>query len=492
MTPEDRIISRSYLPSLRDLFAPLYQHRVAALIVFWVIFGGAAAGIAFMKPEYKSTMKVLVKRERMDPVMSPSANASSQTGENVTEDELNSEVEILKSRDLLEQVAVASGLVGAANADGAPAPHSRVELSEAVSDLQSDLSIVPIRRTTLIEATYRSPDPVLAAGVLSNLAKLYVEKHLAVHRPTGAHEFFDAQTKTFSEELQQAESRLAEFGRTERVIAPAAERDSALQRLAEFESAAQQTQAAIAEADQRIATLDAQIATTPTRQTTQIQTSENGDLIRGLKARLLELDLQHTNLLQKFTAEYPPVQQLQAQIDQTRAALTDAQATPVSAETTDQNPTHQWLRDERARVSIERNAQRARAQSLARTIADYRAKAQHFDDARARQDELVQSVKLAQEAHQLYQHKREEARISDALDRTRIANVSLAEEPTVPATPSNSGRGLLLALAAVTAFVASMLTALGLHRLNPYFRSPDEVQEFLGVPVLATLPAGSE
>ena len=492
MTPDERIIA---IPPSQpsDLLAPLYQHRWAALITFWVIFGGAAAGIAMMKPQYNATMKVLVKRERMDPVMTPSANASSQTGQNVTEDELNSEVEILKGRDLLEQVAIASGLVRPVDGEAhPPVSQARVELSRAVSQLEDDLMIAPLRRTTLIEATYRSHDPVLAAGVLTNLAKLYVEKHLAVHRPAGAHEFFDTQTKTFGEELRQAEDRLAEFSRTERVIAPAAERDSALQRLAEFESAAQQTQAAIAEADQRISTLDAQIATTPNRQTTQIQTSENGDLIRGLKARLLELDLQHTNLLQKFTPEYPPVQQLQAQIDQTRAALTDAQATPVSAETTDQNPTHQWLRDERARVAIERNAQRARSQSLARTIAEYRTRAQHFDDARARQEELVQSVRLAQETHQLYQQKREEARISDALDRTRIANVSLAEEPTVPTMPSSSGRGMLLALAGVAGIASSLMTALLLHRLNPYFRSPDEVQEFLGVPVLATLPAGTE
>jgi capsular polysaccharide biosynthesis protein len=51
---------------------------------------------------------------------------------------------------------------------------------------------------------------------------------------------------------------------------------------------------------------------------------------------------------------------------------------------------------------------------------------------------------------------------------------------------------MLLALAGVTALIASILTAMALHRLNPYFRTPDEVQDFLGVPVLATLPAGSE
>ena len=55
-------------------------------------------------------MKILVKRERVDPIMSADPNAPPQGRADVTEDELNSEVELLKSRDLLEQVAVASGL----------------------------------------------------------------------------------------------------------------------------------------------------------------------------------------------------------------------------------------------------------------------------------------------------------------------------------------------------------------------------------------------
>ena len=145
--------------------------------------------------------------------------------------------------------------------------------------------------------------------------------------------------------------------RAEQVIAPLAERDSALQRLAEFEAAAQQTQAAIAEADQRITTLDAQMATTPTRQTTQIQTSENGDLIRRLKAKLLELDLQQTDLLQKFTPDIRRSQQMQAQIDQIRSALTDARG-DAGLGRDDRSEPDPPVAARRARAGpIERNAQ---------------------------------------------------------------------------------------------------------------------------------------
>src|SRR5687767_4081666 len=101
MNSEDRMMTHSHLPTLSEVLAPLYRYRWAALLAFSVVLGGTVIGVMLIQPSYESTMKVLVKRERMDPVMSPSPNASAQDRVEVTEDELNSEVEILKSRDLL-------------------------------------------------------------------------------------------------------------------------------------------------------------------------------------------------------------------------------------------------------------------------------------------------------------------------------------------------------------------------------------------------------
>jgi uncharacterized protein involved in exopolysaccharide biosynthesis len=475
--------------TLRDLVHPLVRYRSAALLTCCVTFGAAIAVASFTQPEYEATMKVLVKRERMDPVMTSSVAAPAQARAEVTEDELNSEVELLKSRDLLQRVVLTSGLSTEATDAGQGASSANAELSRAVADLQERLEIAAIRKSTMIELRYRSADPVLAAAVLSNLAKLYIEKHLAVHRPLGAYQFFQEQTRAFGGELDEAERRLAEFGRQEQVVSPTAERDSALVTLAEFEASLLRTHAAMTEAEQRIATLREQMADTPSRQTTQVQTAKDGERIRELKLQLFDLELRQSDLLRKFNPQYPPLEQVSEQIARTQEALSDAQVTPVTAETTDQNPTHQWLRDERARAATERDALRARAQALTRAIDEYRAKARRLDEARVRQDGLARAVKTAQENYALYQRKQEEARISDALDRTRVANVVLAEEPTVPALPSHSRRAGVLLLGVIMALVAGTLVAQACHHLNPYFRTSDEVSALLGVPVLANLPA---
>lgn len=475
---------------IRDVRSALSRYRYIALLVFVCVFGAAFGAVNLLPPEYEASMKLLVKRERMDPVMTPSTQASSQASNEVTEEELNSEVELLQGRDLLEHVVLTSGLITPPG-DGEPGPRSRREaISRAVLELQGDLSVTAIRKTNLIALQYRASDPERAAEVLSQLANLYVEKHLAVHRPVGAYEFFQEQTRAFGDELERAEAELAEFDREAQVVSPLAERDTAIQTLAEFESTLMRTQASVAETDQRIRTLRAQLAEMPTRQTTQIQTTMDGDRIRDLKAQLLALELKRADLLDKFNEDYPPLQQVVEHIAQIQVALRDAQATPVTAETTDQNPTHQWLRDELARVATERDALAAREHALSSAIAEYRTKARRLDEARMQQDRLVRAVKTAQETHALYQQKQEEARISDALDRTRIANVSIAEPPTVPALPSRATQRALLAAAFILSLLLGGGAAVLLDRLNPVSQVPDGVLAFLSVPMLSAGQTG--
>lgn len=475
---------------LREAWSALVRHRLVALLVFTCVFAAVIGSVSLMPSEYEASMKLLVKRERMDPVMTPSSQASSQAGNEVSEEELNSEVELLQGRDLLEQVVVAVGLVTPPGERDRGPESSRAAIARAVRTLQSDLNVSAIRKTNLIEVQYRSTNPDRAVDVLARLANLYIEKHLAVHRPAGAYEFFQEQTRAFGAELETAEAQLATFGREARVVAPVAERDSTIQALAEFETTRLRTQASIAEADQRIRTLQQQLAAMPNRQTTQIQTTMDGDRIRDLKAQLLALEVKRTDMLVKFNDEYPPLQQLVVQIAQLQAALNDALATPVTAETTDQNPTHQWLRDELARVATDRDALRARELALAEGIAEYRAKARHLDEAGVQQERLVRAVKTAQEAFALYQHKQEEARISDALDRTRIANVSIAERPTAPALPSNSARLTLLMAGFSVALLLGVLSALLLDRVRGAGRVPDGVLAFATVPSLSSGQAG--
>src|ERR1700686_5316905 len=98
------------LPTLRDIATPLFRHPKVVLVTFLLILVGTILGTLALPKDYEAEMKILVKRERVDAAVSPGRDAVISNPGGVTEEERNSEVELLKSRDLLEKVVVTCNL----------------------------------------------------------------------------------------------------------------------------------------------------------------------------------------------------------------------------------------------------------------------------------------------------------------------------------------------------------------------------------------------
>ncbi len=471
-------VSTERVLTVRDAVRPLFRQRSAGLRTFALLLGIVALVTWFWPNEYTAEMKILVKRDRLD----VATGETRQPPPEVTDNDVNSEVVLLKSRDLLEDVAVASHLVAAS------ARHDQLALSRAVLDLDRHLTVDPVRKTALIDVRYSSRDPQRAASVLGNLARLYLEKHLAVNRPSGAREFFDQQATRLRGELAAAEQRLVDFRKQQDIASATSEKDSTLQKLADFQATQEQLRAQIADSGRRIVALEQEMATTPQRLTTVRRSQDNGEMIRDLTAKVLDLEIKRTEMLRKFTPAYPPVVQLEQQLAQARRALEAAQRSPIKDETTDENPTYLWQRNELARAQAERQALEARAAATGRTIQEYQARAMRLGEQGTVEQDLVRAVKSAEENYLLYQRRAEESRIADALDQRRIANVAVAEAATVPAVPTTR-RTLLFAAGLVAATVLSAAAAFLMERINPRFRSRDELETVLELPVLAAIPA---
>jgi capsular polysaccharide biosynthesis protein len=96
-------------------------------------------------------------------------------------------------------------------------------------------------------------------------------------------------------------------------------------------------------------------------------------------------------------------------------------------------------------------------------------------------------VKAAEANYLLYQGKREEARISDAFDKNRILNVSIAQAATVPFLPTNPVP-LILILGWIFACLVSAGVVFVQDRLDTSLRTPAQIERYLDVPVLGSLP----
>jgi succinoglycan biosynthesis transport protein ExoP len=203
---------------------------------------------------------------------------------------------------------------------------------------------------------------------------------------------------------------------------------------------------------------------------------------------LLDLELKRTGLLEKFAPDYRPVQEVQKQIDQTIGTIAKAESAPDREETSDRNPTYEWLRSELTKSNAELATLHVRAAETQNVIRKYRAQLVAIDVNGAAQENLLREVKEAEGNDLLYKQKREEARIGDALDRQRIVNVAIADAATVPALPVHPHWALTLLSGILLACFVSPGVAFAVDYFDPTLRTPDEVRDVLQIPVLAALP----
>src|SRR5271166_5214914 len=91
------------LVSRHEIVAILKRRRALILGVFFVVATAVAVVTFLMPKQYESRMKILVKNERADPIISATPSGNDSRGE-VGEAQINSEIELLDSDDLLTQV----------------------------------------------------------------------------------------------------------------------------------------------------------------------------------------------------------------------------------------------------------------------------------------------------------------------------------------------------------------------------------------------------
>ena len=475
--------------SVRDFLTPLFRRKRLLMVTFFSVLAGIIILAALRGPAYSSRMAILVNQERLDPLVSTEATNQIVTPQNpVTPEEINSEVELLSSRDVLEQVVVANGLdrpVEGFSLGSLLHPHQtgNDRIARAVKSLAKQLKIANIKNSNLIEVSYKSPDPQRSYGVLKSLGDLYVAKHVAVHRPAGSYEFFARETQKYHDELEAAEAKLRNFGRKYSIAAPDVQRTQLAAQVATSVGLLHAAEQSIAADQERIKDDRKQMSTTSSR-LSRLQTSAAADkLLDQLNETLLALETRRTALLTRYDPSYPLVQDLDQQITQTKTAIADAEKAHYGTESTDVDPTFEALREDRSRTQADRAAQVATLAATKRSIKDIEAQMVNLDQLSLTQQDLQRDAKADESNYLLYLAKREQERTTNALDATRIANVAIAVPPAIPVLPVFSWP-MIVFIAFCSATVLGIGIAYAADYFDPSFRTPAQLTEGLGIPVV--------
>jgi uncharacterized protein involved in exopolysaccharide biosynthesis len=441
-----------------------YRRRWQIVVTFSLALLVVAITTFTAPAEYDTHMKILVKSHRVTSGVDPQ---NSQPGE-VSEADINTEIELLNSDDLLRRVVTICGLDRTPPNGKMPAERRKIATDRAVAQLQHSLKISPAHKADIIEVSYTSDDPDKAVNVLRQLASAYLEYHLLVRGSPGTHEFFSNQAKHYQGEVKNAETKLSNFRLKKDIVLFQEQKAEILRRAEDSNSALLATEAAVREYASKIAQMRAKAAAAPPRVTTQSRTITNQNSVERLGTMIVELRNRRTLLLSKFRPDDRTVQEVSQEIVDTQAALEKAQAQTSSEQATDINTVHQALELDAAKGEAEYAGLEARRQELIRQAAAYRAQLQKLASSTAEYDDLSRTEKEAEENYILYARKAEEARIADSLDQQKIANVAIAENPIEPSVPSRPNKPRNMALGTLFAGFLS----LGIAFSSEYLAQP--------------------
>lgn len=486
----------------KDLLAVGFRHRKLIRWVFLFTLLGAVLAVLILGPEYESDMNIFVGKNRVQTAVTPDSSPRSSSSGDTDETTLvlNSEIELLQSDDILEQVVPACGLDVGTIHWWTPYEQSVIALvpgwkeerfANAVTKLQGALEITPVASSSVIDVNYSSSDPGTSNCVLNTLGSLYMAKHIAVERRPRVTNLFAKQAHNYHQRLLDLYTQLANSARTQNAVEPPTQLDLVVKEANDFDSTLKTTQSAIQGTKQRIAEIEKRLASTPPRLPTQETTGENVELMADLKSKLVDLERQRTEMLTKYEPSYRLVKQVETQIKQTKAAIAADEKKPVLTKVTDQNPDYQWLVSELSKARVDLHTLEGQAAETASNLASLRGNAVSLDKRNLVYQDVMQQVQAVQGNYLLYVGKTEQARISDILDKRNVLNVAISERPTMPVVPLLSPT-LLIGLSFLLAAFAGLTAAGVAEYLDPTFRTPDEVKEILDMPVCASIPDDSE
>ena len=465
----------------------LFRRKWLILLMF-IAMGALTATVVVLTPDrYKSSMKILVKNERVDAAVSADEHTWKDVRQ-VSEEAINSEIEIIKSRDLIQMVA--EKIFQAQQSETTNKKPGTVE-NEA-DNIQSNLEVNPVKKSEVIEVTYNDKSAEKTVAVLRELSIGYLDKHLKAHRTPGTHEFFKNQTEIYEKELKQIQQDTTLFRKKYEVADLETQKKLNLNYQADMEKFMFRAEADVRDAEQKVLDFRRQINVMPKRITTQQREIPNQFSIERMNTMIVDLNHRKTQLLTKFNDDDRLVQEVDKQIADTKIALEKAEKFKAYESQTDPNPVRMALEPELAKTEASLAGFRAQRDIMAKQLATYRQRQLELEGATTQHNNLDRSLRQAEENYKLYSKKEEEARIADALDQQKISNVTIAEMPTKPVSPFRPNRPMTMIIGLLMSLFVSLSVAFLLEYFTNTISSAEDFSDLENVADLGSIPKAKQ
>ena len=431
------------------------RHRSLIITVFLVVFLLASCVAALLPTKYSSSMKILIRSSETDLIPKPERGDDGTLGQ-VSEAEVNSEVELLTNYDLLRTAVIKNDL---SKSGGTGTVSQEAKIDTAVRKLGKTLEVTPVRKANIIEVEYAAKSPKLAADVLRTIEAGYLDSHLRSQSTPGGYEFFKSEVEHYQQQLTTAQQALADFSRKENIANLDQQRTLLTQSITDSENNLRETEVQIAQLTQEISDAAKLSRQVEPRITTAERSGPNQYSVDHLTSSLADLQNRRALLLSKFKDDDEFVKEVDVEIAQTSAALAEAKKNAMLERGSDVNPTLQTLQTALALKKVDLAGAKAKKAQLEIELSATHQQINHLADVAGQYDIFTTNVQRAREDYSDYSRREQQARVADQLDQNKITNVVIAQEPTESQIPVSSHLFVNLAVGFALALCASITAA---------------------------------
>lgn len=443
---------------LSQILAILAARRWITLWVFFLtVF--VTTLLSFLLPKtYTASTTVVINAKGADPVTGQMLPAALMPGYMATQ------FDIIASRNValkvVDKLQIAQNPTAQAKFREATDGEGDIRDYYADQFLQG-LEVKPSRESSVIEISYRGPDPGFAAALANAFAEAYIQTSLELKTNPAkqASAFFDNQIKALRTDVEKAQARLSAYQNEHGITSSEGRLDVEMARLAELSS-----QLVVAQAQ----TYDSNSRRNQLKRGGASDSPEilSNSLIQGLKSQLVQAEAKLAEVSQRLGVNHPQYQAAQQEVNNLRQSIQTEIAKTSSS--VGQSAQVSQLREGEIKAALE--AQKQRVLQL-----------------KSEQDEMAVLLREVESAQRIYDNallRYGQTSLESQSGQTEISVLNPATPPLKHSSPK------ILINIVLSLFLGGLLAvgcAIAVEMLDRRVRSADDLSQLITIPVLAAL-----
>jgi uncharacterized protein involved in exopolysaccharide biosynthesis len=472
----------------------------------------------FFTDLYETTAELLVRVGRENAETPATVQRGEVVSQGVRTADINSEVQILSSRTLVESVVDRVGpdafqavtqkpnswlgypkyylklsaralkrqwseVLIAAGLDKRITPRE-----EAILRLSDGIKVEPVRDSDILTVKVRTPSPALCLVVMHTLLEAYMNRRMEIRRGSAGSDFFGTGLVQARKRLDGAQHVRAAVRARYNLTAPGEQRSLDLKELNTLESEIEESKAEVA----KLTSQRESLVNSSNGMSDQVKKEEveaKNPVLQTIQERITALRVERAKIASHYQPGSEPLKKIDEELDSLSASLARESATVTSSVTSETNPTKRELASEIERQTAQLAGLQNRIKALSVPAGALEKQLQEREEGIDQLESAEREYRLAEQDYLTYSKRFDEARMSDEFDSRRIANVSIAAPPETPIKPVYPKKMFLMELGMGVSLLLGFALAAFLEAIDDRIVDGSGVLA-LGTPYLGTVDVG--